>query len=185
MDYHQYEAYFQQILASPDLPEPYDKPAYLEYTKLNWHRSSRWMKTAVINPGLEQAVKKITVAQKWIVITEPWCGDAAHSAPFIHLLSGLNPLITADYQLRDAPPFLIEQYLTNGKSKSIPKLIIRNLQGEDLAVWGPRPAACQVIYDELMASGAGFEEVKMALQKWYNEDKGNSIQHELLQLLPL
>ena len=105
-----------------------------------------------------------------------------HTVPFLHLMSQLNPLVSVDYELRDFEPFRINTYLTRN-GKSIPKLIIRNASGNDLATWGPRPEACQKIYDELTAAKADFETTKTALQNWYNQDSGKEIQKELAVLL--
>jgi len=182
MTFNEYQQLFATILEDPNPAAPYDNPAYLEYTKLNWSRQQRWLKTGVLEDTLVQVVKEITTPQHWIVITEPWCGDAAHSVPFLHLISMLNPLITIDYQLRDSAPFLIQNYLTNG-SKAIPKLVIRDASSEDLAVWGPRPVACQQLYTTLKAGNADAEHLKTELQKWYNADKGHSLQAELKALL--
>ncbi|MFA4868437.1 MAG: thioredoxin family protein [Pedobacter sp.] len=178
MNFQQYQDHFQKILSNPNPPAPYDNADYLDYAKLNWSRQQRWLKTAVIDPVLAQTIADIKAPQEWIIITEPWCGDASHIVPFIHKIAELNPLITATYQLRDTEPFLINQYLTNG-GKAIPKLIVRDEVGKDLLNWGPRPAECQVIYTELTALKADFETIKIELQKWYNQDKGKSLQQEL------
>ncbi len=98
------------------------------------------------------------------------------------MLAALNPLVTTEYQLRDAEPFLIQHYLTNG-GKSIPKLISRDAEGKDLFTWGPRPEACQAVYDQLKAENADFETIKTEIQKWYNDDKGQSLQREMLAVL--
>jgi len=84
--------------------------------------------------------------------------------------------------LRDTEPYLIDEYLTNG-GKSIPKLIIRNDVGHDKVVWGPRPAVLQAIFEQMKAEGKPFEEIKEFIQRWYNEDKGEAIQKELIGLL--
>jgi hypothetical protein len=93
-----------------------------------------------------------------------------------------NPLITIDYELRDSEPFRITGYLTNG-GKAIPKLIIRDAEGNDLAVWGPRPERCQALFYGLKAANADAETQKIALQNWYNENDGKDIQAELTALL--
>ncbi|RFS26955.1 thioredoxin family protein [Chitinophaga silvatica] len=182
MDFVSYLDVFEKILNNPQPPAPYDNPDYFNYAKLNWSRMHRWLKQATIAPETKSVVMAITQPQNWIVITEPWCGDAAHIVPFFELLSALNPMIKVDYQLRDSPPFLINEYLTNG-GKSIPKLIIRNSDGKDLGTWGPRPAECQELYNQLVAEKADFETLKTELQKWYNKDQGKLIQAELTQLL--
>ncbi|MBC9912986.1 thioredoxin family protein [Chitinophaga varians] len=182
MNFTDYLQLFENILQDAEPKAPYNNPDYLNYTKLNWSRQQRWLKTGVITDAVTAAVKEITAPQQWVIITEPWCGDAAHIVPFLTKIAALNPLITIEIQLRDTPPFLIEQYLTNG-TRSIPKLIIRDNDGNDMAVWGPRPAACQVLYNRLKAEKADFERTKIELQQWYNEDKGQSLQAELLEAL--
>lgn len=181
MHFKAYQAYFQSILQSTEPAPPYDNPDYINYTRLNWSRMNRWLKTGRINHELKSAIEAIAQPQQWIIITEPWCGDAAHSVPFLEMATGYNDRITVSYELRDSEPFRINNYLTNG-SKSIPKLIIRDADGKDLATWGPRPAGCQVLYNQLMADKADFETVKTALQHWYNKDAGKGVQEELLNL---
>ncbi|MGX5817200.1 thioredoxin family protein [Chitinophaga lutea] len=182
MDFANYLLIFEHIINNPEPPAPYNNPDYLSYARLNWQRQQRWLKTGVLTDGVRGAMARITRPQHWTIITEPWCGDAAHNIPFIEMIAALNPLVTTSYQLRDQPPFLIEQYLTNG-TKSIPKLIARDENGSDLFVWGPRPTGAQAVYDRLKAENADFEQTKTEIQKWYNEDKGQSFQRELLTVL--
>lgn len=181
MDFTGYQQIFQDILNNPKPLPPYDNPDYLNYTKLNWTRQQRWLKLGILNELLATPIEYIGKPQLWTIITEPWCGDASHSIPFIQRLSELNPLIKVDYQLRDAEPFLINQYLTNG-SRSIPKLIITDEDKSVLAVWGPRPAGCQALYNQLLKDHVELEQKKIALQQWYNADKGVSLQSELLAI---
>ena len=178
MDFQTYLDQFEQILNAPHRQAPYDNEDYFNYTKLNWSRMNRWLKKGEILPQVKEKIQSITEKQEWIVITEPWCGDASHIVPFIHMMAELNPLIHEDYELRDSEPFRINDYLTNG-GKAIPKLIIRNEKGDDLATWGPRPAECQLLYKEMHENKAPFEEVKIRLQNWYNEHHGVEIQEEI------
>ncbi len=182
MNFQEYLHYFEHVLNNDTPVAPYDNPDYLNYTRLNWARMNRWLKTAVLTEEMTAAVKAIHEPQQWIVITEPWCGDAAHIVPFLQLIALENPLISVDYELRDSEPHRINSYLTNG-GKSIPKLVIRNAQNEDMAVWGPRPAKCQEVYAALSAQKTDIETLKTALQNWYNADKGKEIQAELSALL--
>lgn len=184
MNFQEYLNYFRSILDKTEAlqEDPYTNPDYLDYTKMNWSRMNRWLKTGVLSAEIKETVAKITRPQHWLIITEPWCGDAAHVIPFLEMISRQNYLITVEYELRDSAPFSIEQYLTNG-SKSIPKLVIRNEAGEDLAIWGPRPEDCQIVYAELMKEQAPFEKVKVEIQNWYNADKGVKIQREIGKVL--
>lgn len=180
MNYQEYQQLFDQILSASPLPHPYDDEMYLNYTKLNQARMKRWDKLLKLDEELAQRVKAIAEKQHWIIITEPWCGDAAHLLPYMIQLAGMNELITYEIQLRDGAPFLIDQYLTNG-TKGIPILIMRNADHKDILVWGPRPLAAQELMNELKKEGATFETIKLSLQNWYNRDKGVSFSAELLK----
>lgn len=182
MIFEEYISYFEDVLKNTDQHPAYADPEYYNYTKLNWSRMNRWLKKFEPSVETKNFIDAIAVPQHWIVITEPWCGDAAHSVPQIFALVKDNPNIKLDIQLRDSEPFLIDTYLTNG-GKSIPKLVIRDEKGNDIAVWGPRPEALQDIFLKLKSEGVSFGEIKEEVQKWYNEDKGAEIQKELLQLL--
>ncbi len=184
MTFSEYTAYFESIVRKPvgEQSAPYDNPVYIDYTRLNWSRMSRWLKAGKLSDAFGEAVGRIQAPQEWLIITEPWCGDAAHSVPFLELGAALNPLIRVSYELRDSEPFSINAYLT-GSSKSIPKLVIRDEAGNDLATWGPRPAGCQQLYSALVAQQADFEQVKLEIQNWYNADKGVALQQELTALL--
>jgi len=182
MTFQEYLDYFEQILASPEDYEPYGDAAYLDYTKLNWSRTNRWLKRFEPNDAIKSLITSITEHQHWIVITEPWCGDAAHSVAQLYQIVKNNPNIDFEIQLRDSEPFLIEDYLTDG-SKSIPKLIIRNDVGHDKVIWGPRPKKLQDLFFQMKDEEKSFEEIKEVTQKWYNEDKGEELQKELLAQL--
>lgn len=182
MTFEAYLNYFEAVLANPAAYPTYADPEYLNYTKLNWSRTNRWLKKYEPTTDSKKFFTSLKEKQTWILITEPWCGDAAHSVPQIYNLIKDNENITLDLQLRDTEPFLIDSYLTNG-GKSIPKLIIRDYSGKDIATWGPRPEALQQIFEMKKAEGIAIEEVKEFIQKWYNEDKGVALQEELKELL--
>lgn len=180
MDFQTYLQRFEQIFSDPSPEKPYNDPNYLNYTRLNWSRMNRWLKKGRLTDEAAAIMKSISEPQEWLIITEPWCGDAAHSIPFLQMLAGQNSLVSVRYELRDSAPFSIDQYLTNG-SKSIPKLIIRGHSGEDLAVWGPRPEKAQQLHLRMKAAGVPAEEAKVALQNWYNTDEGKEIVFEVAQ----
>jgi hypothetical protein len=181
MNYADYLQHTERILSAATPAPPYDNPFYLEYTRLNFSRMNRWNKVLQLNDELSVLLKSIQRPQTWIIIAEPWCGDAAPALPFLIRLAELNPNIRYDIQLRDQEPFLIEQYLTNG-GKSIPKLIVRDAEGRDLFTWGPRPASAQQLMEAQKAAGVEKTEISAALQNWYNADKGVEMQRELLEL---
>ncbi|MBE7177036.1 MAG: thioredoxin family protein [Mucilaginibacter polytrichastri] len=178
MNYTEYKKLFEEISAAAEPQPPYNDARYLHYTKLNQARMNRWDKQLLIDEQCIATFRNLTAPQHWIIITEPWCGDAAHVVPVLMKLAAASGQITYDIQLRDSEPFLISSYLTHS-TKSIPKLIVRDNEGQDLFVWGPRPEAAQKLRDELIAQQADMDTLINALQNWYNQDKGTAICAEL------
>jgi len=181
MNWSEYMNTFDVVITGENRDAPYDKDAYVNYVKMNKRRNDRWLKTQPISESTIKAIKSIDKAQKWILISEPWCGDAAHSTPIIQLMSELNENIDLEIVLRDSSE-LIESYLTNG-GKSIPILISRDENGEDLFVWGPRPREIQSFVEQFKENPVPFEEKNAVVQSWYNEDKGQKTQEEIVSLV--
>lgn len=156
----------------------------VDFTKLNQQRMKRLDKTLVLEKNTIDAIKAIEKKQVWLLLTESWCGDAAQNVPILNKIAAINNLIDLRIVLRDDNDELMQRYLTNG-GKSIPKLISvsEDLESE-LFTWGPRPEeAVQLVVNLKSKYGGITEEVKEALQKWYNEDKGFSLQNEIITLL--
>lgn len=82
-----------------------------------------------------------------IVLTEDWCGDALLNNP---VLLKIAEEITMEvrFLLRDENLELMDQYLTNGTSRSIPIFIFMDESGEEKGVWGPRAQKLQEMVDE-------------------------------------
>lgn len=182
MNYNNYKQLADDILSNPQPLAPYDDPAFMDYLKLNRTRMKRWDLQGELSASLINTLKNINAPQHWIIISEPWCGDAAHIVPFLVKMAEQNSLISYDMQLRDNEPFLINNYLTNG-SKSIPILVVRDANNNDIFVWGPRPKGAQEVMNEMKAKNADFENIKTALQNWYNHNKGIELCEEILEHL--
>lgn len=182
LTWEEYIQRFEDILSGTFTNELYAKEAYRDYVKMNFSRMNRWLKNIEINADLKNKLSSIGETQDWYLITEPWCGDAAHSVPLIYLMSQLNNNIHLHLVLRDDNHDFIDQYLTNG-GRSIPKLVARNGNGEDIFVWGPRPKDLALIHAKLKAENADFDTINQTLQTWYNHNKGADIQEEFNELL--
>jgi len=155
-----------------------------DFTKLNRVRMKRLDKTQQLLPEVIEAVKRISEKQLWMVLTESWCGDAAQNIPVLKKIADENPLIDLRLVLRDDNDELMQKYLTNG-GRSIPKLIaVSEDMEKELFTWGSRPAAAQVEVKRLLDEQGGFNDVvKEGIQLWYNNDKGISMQKEMMELL--
>lgn len=182
MDYITYRNLIDKLLAEGKVTGPQQSLALNEYTKLNVARMKRIDKTIEILPELQQSIASINKPQTWIVLTEGWCGDAAQIVPIFYALSMLNDKINLALLLRDDNLELMDQYLTNSKSRSIPKLIAVDTETmEELFNWGPRPKALQDKFNEMIANNNSFNEIKELLHGWYAKDKTLTTQQELLE----
>ena len=181
MKWTEYLTKFEDVLEGRNQEHPYNDPTYVEYVKLNTSRQNRWLKKGALTEETKTILDKVVCHQKWILIAEPWCGDAANIAPIIDLMAEYSGKIDFEIELRDDSD-LINSYLTNG-GKAIPKLVARDENNEDVFVWGPRPAACQNMVMEMKTSDLSPLEKKTEIQKWYNTNKGEDIQREISELL--
>ena len=178
-----YENQFQEIIDKNNNSYPYNIDEYVDYVKLNQARIKRWYKKGEISSDLSQVIKNIDQPLNWVLITEPWCGDAANAHAFIVKIAELNEKINLTIQNRDASDSEIDKYLTNG-GKAIPILIVRDANNDDLFRWGPRPKKAQeIVIQQKDDESLSLEEKKKMLQVWYNKDKGVSFQEELQVLL--
>lgn len=159
----------------------------LHYTKMNLHRMKRIDRRVVLDPDLEKRLEQVERPMIWLVLTEAWCGDAAQSLPVIQKAADLSDNIQIRFILRDEHPEIMDQFLTNGRSRSIPKLICMDSNTlEVLGSWGPRSAEAQVVVDRAnQIEGIPYQEVAEKLHKWYADDNTRSIQNELKGLLDL
>ncbi len=160
--------------------------ANINYTMLNEKRMSRWNKKLEISEAYKAKIIVFNSEIIWLVITESWCGDAAHLLPVMNKVAELNPNINLRIVLRDNNEGLMNQFLTNG-SKSIPKLIM--MDADSLKVinsYGPRPSTATAMAENYKKEhGQLTSEFKEDLQRWYNKDKGKTTIDDLIKLLEI
>lgn len=155
----------------------------LHYSELNEVRMNRLEKTLKMDSEVLEKLQNLKSKQTWLVISEGWCGDAAQILPIIKLMAEASENIDLKIVLRDEHEDLINQFLTNG-AKSIPKLLILDENANLINHWGPRPeGAKNLILDYKAKHGIVDEPAKIALQKWYLDDKGISTQKEIVGML--
>ncbi len=136
--YDAYKQLVENLLAEGKATGPQQSEAMVHYSQLNVQRMHRVEKTIEVLPEVKEQLIRVNRPQTWLVLSEGWCGDAAQSLPVMKALADLNPNIGLRVLLRDENPELIDQYLTNGIARSIPKLIaVDPTTGRVLFTWGP------------------------------------------------
>jgi hypothetical protein len=156
----------------------------LNYSKLNNSRMKRLDKTFKLSEQAKEIINNSDKKYHWIVLTESWCGDAAHSLPVINKIVEASGNIELNIVLRDENEALMDAFLTDG-SRSIPKLIALDANtNEVVSTWGPRPSeATQMVKNYKEKFGSLDAEFKKDLQVWYNANKGENIEKDIVDML--
>ena len=182
MTYQEYRTLIDTLLAQHRTTNDNNTETMVGYTVLNNSRMDKWEKRAAIHPDVLSVVTRIDQPQKWLIITEGWCGDSAQNVPIIQKIADLNKHIEVRYLLRDENTHIIDEYLFNG-GRSIPILIILNDAFQDLAKWGPRPKPMLELLSQLKQGEFDKEAFNLQLHTWYAKDRTVTVQKELAHLL--
>lgn len=183
MTYRAYLDLIDALLVDGKTTGPNQSDAMFNFGKLNRQRMKRLDKTVEINESSKERAKTVERKMIWLIITEGWCGDAAQNIPIIEKIAAETSNIETRYILRDENLDLMDRYLTNN-ARSIPKLICLDAETfEEIGAWGPRPQAAMDYFDEMKAQDLEKPQMMENLQRWYNEDKNQSLQAEFENLL--
>lgn len=182
-----YESYMDLVnsLAKDNASTGVDQSeSRINFTKLNQRRMKRWNKTLKVSDEVVASFADLEKKFTWIVLTESWCGDAAHVLPAVNKVASLSDNIEVKVLLRDENPELMNNFLTNG-TQSIPKVImVDDASGAVLDSYGPRPKLlADMVKEYKELHGKLTPEFKEEIQVWYNKDKGQTIVSELVDLL--
>lgn len=184
MDYREYRHTLDALLTENRTTGPRQTEELVHFTRLNVKRMDRLEKTVAPMVSTLKALGDQQRPLTWLVLTEGWCGDAAQNLPILAKLADASAKIEMRLVLRDEHLDLMDHFLTHA-GRSIPKLLAidpdrRCLLGE----WGPRPApAQQMMMDWKAKQDRPKADVGLDIQRWYNADKGQTLQGEILELL--
>jgi len=163
---------------------PDKSEALSNYTLLNNSRMKRLDATMKIEEDVLEKFQQYDKNVTWLVLTESWCGDAAHAMPVMNKLVEQAKNLDFKILYRDENEELMNRFLTNG-TMSIPKLIaFDNETQEVINDWGPSPL---IIMNKTKDFKAAHDllttEFKKEIQIWYNQNKGKCIARDLLKLI--
>lgn len=184
MSYEEYFELINHLVEVDGTTGPEQTEALVGYTKLNQRRMKRWNKTIKISEEIKNVFSNFNKKVTWLIITESWCGDAAHVVPVLNKLAELNENIDLRLVLRDENLELMDMFLTNG-GRAIAKLImLDNETGEVLNTFGPRPSeATKLVNQYKEKHGVLTPEFKEDLQVWYNKNKGQSVIEDMTNMI--
>ncbi len=128
-----------------------------------------------------EAARALPGGWRLVALSEDWCGDAVNTLPVI---ARLAEEVGWDLRVlgRDDNPDLMDAHLTNGRSRSIPVVIVYDEDLEEIGWWGPRPGEIQswVLGEGLSLSSP--ERYKV-IRRWYARDRGRTTLRELIALV--
>ncbi|MCG8373224.1 MAG: thioredoxin family protein [Balneolales bacterium] len=183
--YSEFNAYTEKLFTKGKTTNEDNTESMLNYTKLNISRTNRIDKKGELNSEMISTLQNLVQPQIWLTLTEGWCGDSAQLLPYINLMAEQSNNVELRVILRDEHPEIMDQFLTNGVSRSIPKVIILDAKSlEPLGEWGPRPSDVQ---DKYLAEKAdpeiGGKQASQNLHSFYAKNKGAILQDEFIELL--
>ena len=166
----------ERYLAAPDFP------SYLESVEKNeelWH--GIYERVSIPEEILTE-VRHISGTWHLLVLSEDWCGDAVNLVPVVARLAEEAPGLDLRVLARDQNLDLMDAHLTDGRSRSIPVVLLFDEDFVEQGWWGPRPAPLQewVIKEGLSLPSA--ERYKRA-RRYYAKDRGRTMLRELLDLM--
>lgn len=154
---------------------------YLETVDRNrdlWHAVYQ---RAVAPDELIDAARAIHGRWQLVALSEDWCGDAVNTLPAV---ARLTEAVGWDFRVlsRDANPDLMDAHLTNGRSRSIPVVIVYDEDFREVGWWGPRP---EEIQEWVLGEGLAMPspERYKVVRRWYAMDKGRTTLRELLEVV--
>ncbi len=117
-----------------------------------------------------------------MALSEDWCADAVNLLPVLSRLVDEVPGLDLRVLSRDDNLDLMDQHLTNGRSRSIPVVLLLDEKFVERAWWGPRPEPIQEwVIDEGMKMPS--KERYKIIRRYYAKDKGRTLVRELLHLM--
>ena len=178
MTYAEYIKLIDDLLLDGKTTGANQSEAMFNYGKLNRQRMRRLEKTVRLNDSLKEKAQAVNRKMIWLIITEGWCGDAAQNIPIIEKIASESANIETRYVLRDENLELMDKYLTY-HARSIPKLIALEAETlEEIGTWGPRPQTAMDYFFEMKHQGLEKPQMMENMQRWYNQDKEQSLQAE-------
>lgn len=183
--YSEYRDLIDRLLNEGKTTGDNHSDAMLHFTKMNVHRMKRHDKHTDLSDELVERIEDVESEWIWLVLSEAWCGDAAQSLPIINKMAEVSDNITLRLILRDRNLDVMDQFLQNGRSRSIPKLICIDADTHEvIGDWGPRPQVAQELYDSLRNdTDLKYQEVAERLHKWYADDKGEALKKEFIHAI--
>ena len=131
------------------------------------------------------AARIAATGRRWhlLALSADWCADAVSVLPWAEALAAAAPTVALRILERDAHLDLMDAHLTNGRSRSIPIVIVLDEAGVERGWWGPRPSVLQAWVMSPEAQALSKEDRFAEQRRWYTADQGRAVLEELTALI--
>ena len=127
-------------------------------------------------------VQKLSEPRHLLAITYDGCGDGVDLLPWIARIVEASPKLELRILERGDHLDIMDRYLTDGGSRSVPVVIVLDEEFREIGWWGPRPRELQA-----WVTGPGMEldpkDRYREVRRWYARDRGRTTMEEVLELL--
>ena len=139
---------------------------------------------ASIDPELLDEARRVRGPWYLLALSEDWCSDAVNLLPVVARLAEEVPGFDLRVLSRDENPDLMDAHLTNGRSRSIPIVLLLDENFVEHGWWGPRPRPIQ---EGFVQEGREMPRVERSktIRRYYAQDKGRTMLRELLDLMEI
>jgi hypothetical protein len=117
-----------------------------------------------------------------LVLSEDWCGDSVNIVPIVAKLCESVSNMDMRILPRDENLDIMDEHLTNGRSRSIPIVILLNQKYQECGWWGPRPSPLQkwvMEHGMQLPKDERYKEVRT----FYARDHGLTTMNEIVGML--
>jgi len=153
---------------------------YLETVEKNRELWRAIHERARVPADLIETAERLPGRWHLLALSEDWCGDAVNTLPVVARWA--DELEHFDFRVlgRDENPDLMDAHLTDGRSRSIPIVIVYDQDFEEVGWWGPRPGELQ---EFVLGEGRRLdrEERYRHVRRWYARDRGRTVLTEILE----
>jgi hypothetical protein len=138
---------------------------------------------AVAPPEFAERVAATGRSWHLLAVSEDWCGDAVNILPWVDAFDASSPLVELRIIARDEHLDLMDRHLTNGRSRSIPIVILLDDRFVERAWWGPRSRPMQEWFETPEAQALTKDERYKELRIRYSRDRGRTMLDEITTMI--
>ena len=161
-----------------------DFRSYLESVEENSELWCEIYDRVRIGPEFLAEARRIRGPWHLLALSEDWCSDAVNLLPVVARLAEEVHSFDLRVLSRDENLDLMDAHLTDGRSRSIPVVLLLDKNFVEHGWWGPRPRPIQ---EWVVQEGLEMPRVERSktIRRYYARDKGRTMLRELLDLMEI